>query len=175
MGEAKIVLPALTGLQHAILWAVLGSAVLALLFGLWLVRTVLSADPGAKSMTDVADAVFEGSMAYLRRQIKTMLFFVVLIAIGLFLMYRSVYPGRLDLSIGIAVAFALGVGASYGAGFVGMWLAVKGNVRSANAARPASRMPWKSRSRPAAFRECSSSGWGCWEQPSSFSYSSRTR
>jgi K(+)-stimulated pyrophosphate-energized sodium pump len=134
MGEAKIILPALTGLQQAILWAVLGSAVIALLFGLWLVRTVLSADPGAKSMTDVADAVFEGSMAYLRRQIKTMIFFVVLIAIGLFLMYRSVYPGRLDLSIGIAVAFILGVGASYGAGFVGMWLAVKGNVRSANAA-----------------------------------------
>lgn len=134
MSEAKIVLPALTGLQQVILWAVLASALISLIFGLWLVRIVLRADPGAKSMTDVADAVFEGSMAYLRRQVKTMIFFVVAIAIALFLMYRSVYPDRLDLSVGIAIAFILGVSASYGAGFVGMWLAVKGNVRSANAA-----------------------------------------
>jgi len=134
MSEAKIVLPPLTSLQEIILWAVLASALISLIFGLWLVRIVLRADPGAKSMTDVADAVFEGSMAYLRRQVKTMVFFVAAIAIALFLMYRSVYPDRLDLSIGIAVAFILGVSASYGAGFVGMWLAVKGNVRSANAA-----------------------------------------
>ena len=134
MSEAKIVLPPLTSLQEIILWAVLASALISLLFGLWLVRIVLTADPGAKSMTDVADAVFEGSMAYLQRQVKTMIFFVIAIAIALFLMYHSLYPDRLDLSIGIAVAFILGVSASYGAGFVGMWLAVKGNVRSANAA-----------------------------------------
>jgi K(+)-stimulated pyrophosphate-energized sodium pump len=134
MSEAKIILPALTHLQLMILWAVLISALLAIGYGLILVRTVLAADPGAKSMTDVADAVYEGSMAYLSRQVKTMIFFVVIIAVGLFLMYRSVYPDRLDLSLGIAIAFVLGVSASYGAGFVGMWLAVKGNVRSANAA-----------------------------------------
>src|SRR5579885_654121 len=134
MSEAKIVLPPLTSLQQVILWAVLASALISLIFGLWLVRLVLKADPGAKSLTDVADAVFEGSMAYLRRQVKTMIFFVIAIAIGLFMMYRSVYPDRLDLSFGIALAFILGVSASYGAGFVGMWLAVKGNVRSANAA-----------------------------------------
>jgi K(+)-stimulated pyrophosphate-energized sodium pump len=134
MSEAKIFLPPLTSLQQIILWAVLASALISLIFGLWLVRIVLNADPGPKSMTDVADAVFQGSMAYLRRQVKTMIIFVVAIAIALFMMYRSVYPNRLDLSIGIALAFILGVSASYGAGFVGMWLAVKGNVRSANAA-----------------------------------------
>src|SRR3984893_4369213 len=134
MSEAKIVLPPLTSLQEIILWAVLGSAVIALLYGLWLVRVVLAADPGPKSMTDVADAVYEGSMAYLRRQVKTMLIFVVIIAVALFMMYRNVFPDRPSLSFGIALAFILGVSASYGAGFVGMWLAVKGNVRSANAA-----------------------------------------
>ncbi len=134
MSEAKIVLPALTGAQLTILWCVLGSALLSLAYGGWLVRVVLNADPGPKSMTDVADAVYEGSMAYLRRQVKTMIVFVIIIAAALFLMYRSVYPTRLDLSLGIAVAFFLGVSASYGAGFVGMWLAVRGNVRSANAA-----------------------------------------
>ncbi len=77
MSEAKIILPALTHLQLMILWAVLISALLAIGLRLILVRTVLAADPGAKSMTDVADAVYEGSMAYLRRQVKTMIFFVV--------------------------------------------------------------------------------------------------
>ncbi len=134
MSEAKIVLPALTGAQLTILWCVLASAVVSLAYGWYLVRVVLAADPGPKSMTDVADAVYEGSMAYLRRQVKTMLIFVVIIAIALFLMYRNVFPDRPSLSFGIALAFILGVSASYGAGFVGMWLAVKGNVRSANAA-----------------------------------------
>ncbi|MBF6567911.1 MAG: sodium-translocating pyrophosphatase [Candidatus Binataceae bacterium] len=133
MSEAKIILPALTGTQLWILWGVLISALLALGYGLWLVRIVLAADPGPKSMTDVAEAIQEGAMAYLRRQMKTMVFFVIAIAIALFFMYRNVYPG-LELPIGIAVAFVLGVSASYFAGFVGMWLAVKGNVRSANAA-----------------------------------------
>src|SRR3984893_11801284 len=111
MSEAKIVLPPLPSLQEIILWAVLASALISLIFGLWLVRIVLRADPGAKSMTDVADAVFEGSMAYLRRQVKTMLVFVVIIAIALFLMYRNVFPDRPSLSVGIALAFILGVSA----------------------------------------------------------------
>ncbi len=134
MSEAKIVLPALTGAQLTILWCVLASAVVSLAYGWYLVRVVLAADPGPKSMTDVADAVYEGSMAYLKRQVKTMFIFVVIIAIALFMMYRNVFPDRPSLSVGIALAFILGVSASYGAGFVGMWLAVKGNVRSANAA-----------------------------------------
>ena len=134
MSEAKIILPPLTGMQEYILWAVLGSALIALLYGWWLVRTVLEADPGPKSMTDVADAVYEGSMAYLRRQVTTMIPFVIIIAVALLFMYRAMYPDRPGLSFGIAFAFVLGVSASYLAGFVGMWLAVKGNVRSANAA-----------------------------------------
>src|SRR5258708_1885909 len=99
MSEAKIVLPALTSLQLAILWGVLISAVVALAYGLLLVRIVLRADPGPKSMTDVADAVYEGAMAYLGRQVKTMIWFVIGIAIALFFMYRHVYSG-LELPVG---------------------------------------------------------------------------
>ena len=54
MSDANIVLPALTSGQVLILWLVLVSAVLGLGYGLLLVRTVLRADPGPKSMTDVA-------------------------------------------------------------------------------------------------------------------------
>ena len=135
MSEASIVLPALTDAQTVILWGVLVSAIISLLYGLYLVRIVLAADPGPKSMTDVADAIELGAMAYLKRQVKTMRWFVLIITIGLFLMYRRAYAGQgLRLPIGVSIAFLMGVSASYGAGFVGMWLAVKGNVRSANAA-----------------------------------------
>jgi K(+)-stimulated pyrophosphate-energized sodium pump len=133
MSESSIVLPVLSGGEVLILWLVLLSALVALAYGLFLVRIVLAANPGAKSMTDVAEAVEEGAMAYLRQQVKTMRWFVGLIFIALFLMYRHVYSGW-ALPLGISVAFLMGVSASYGAGFVGMWLAVKGNVRSANAA-----------------------------------------
>jgi K(+)-stimulated pyrophosphate-energized sodium pump len=133
MSEANIVLPALSSGQVMILWLILVSAVIGLGYGLLLVRTVLKAPPGPKSMTDVADAIELGAMAYLKRQVSTMIFFVAAVFIALFLMYRGQYHD-LKLSLGISVAFLMGVSASYGAGFVGMWLAVKGNVRSANAA-----------------------------------------
>ncbi|HEY6420352.1 MAG TPA: sodium-translocating pyrophosphatase [Candidatus Binataceae bacterium] len=133
MSEANIVLPALTGGEQLILWLVLVSALVALAYGVILVRVVLAADAGAKSMTDVADAIEKGAMAYLRRQVSTMLPFVAAIFLVLFIMYRGVYHD-LYLTLGISVAFLMGVSASYGAGFIGMWLAVKGNVRSANAA-----------------------------------------
>jgi K(+)-stimulated pyrophosphate-energized sodium pump len=133
MSEANIALPALSNGQVMILWLILISAFIGLGYGLILVRTVLKADPGPKSMTDVADAIQTGAMAYMKRQISTMIFFVVAIFIALFLMYHHVYHD-LWLSLGISIAFLMGVSASYGAGYVGMGLAVKGNVRSANAA-----------------------------------------
>ncbi|HUY26081.1 MAG TPA: sodium-translocating pyrophosphatase [Candidatus Binataceae bacterium] len=133
MSEANIVLPALTSGQIMILWLILVSAVIGLGYGLILMRAVLRSDPGPKSMTDVADAIALGAMAYLRRQVATMIYFVIAVFFALFFMYHHVYHD-LRLSLGISIAFLMGVSASYGAGFVGMWLAVKGNVRSANAA-----------------------------------------
>src|SRR5271154_6702715 len=133
MSESNIVLPNLTSHQVLILWLVLGSALVALAYGVVLIRVVLAADPGPKSMTDVSDAIELGAMAYLGRQVRTMVWFVAVIFVALFLMYRQVYDG-LTLPLGISIAFLMGVAASYGAGYVGMWLAVKGNVRSANAA-----------------------------------------
>ncbi|MFH0886781.1 MAG: sodium-translocating pyrophosphatase, partial [bacterium] len=60
--------------------------------------------------------------------------FIILIAIGLYFMYLPVYPDNLSLPLGIAIAFLLGSCASAGAGVVGMSLAVRANVRVANAA-----------------------------------------
>jgi len=138
MSEANIVLPALTGLEWKILWAVLISSLIALAYGLYLVWDVLRADTGTESMQRVAKAIEEGAMAYLRRQIKAMILFIVVIATGLYFMYSNLYQADSGieryLPLGVALAFLAGVMASYGAGYVGMWLAVKGNLRTAAAA-----------------------------------------
>src|SRR5882757_2081724 len=138
MNEANIVLPALTQGEWLSIWAVLGSAWVALAYGLLMVWSVLKCDPGTPAMQKVAKAIEEGAMTYLRRQIKVMVWFILVLAIGLYLMYSHLYQGQSGMSqylpLGVALAFLAGVMASYGAGYVGMWLAVKGNVRTAAAA-----------------------------------------
>lgn len=134
MNEGSIVLPPLRGIEQNLLWFVLGSAIIALLYGIYLAWKVLKAPQGSKEMIDVSKAIQEGSAAYLARQFKVMGVFIVLIAIGLYFMYLQVYPGNPSLPIGIALAFFLGACASAGAGYVGMSLAVRANVRVANAA-----------------------------------------
>ena len=135
MNEAKVILPQLGGLEWSLLWFVLGSAFIALLYGLYLVIKVIRISPGSKEMVEVAKAIEEGAMAYLKRQFNLMIWLIIMITVGLFLLYYySVYNGDMYLSLGISLAFFAGCLASYGAGYVGMWLAVKGNVRTANAA-----------------------------------------
>jgi K(+)-stimulated pyrophosphate-energized sodium pump len=138
MSEASITLPQFGQAEWAILWIVLLSGLVALIYGFYLVRKVMAEAPGTPKMIEVATAIEEGSMVYLARQVKTMIPFVVLLTAGLWLMYRQIYADAgaalQYIPVGVAIAFLMGVGASYGAGYAGMWLAVKGNVRAANAA-----------------------------------------
>ncbi|MGH9463635.1 MAG: sodium-translocating pyrophosphatase [Vicinamibacteria bacterium] len=138
MGEATLTLPSFGPADWAVLWIVFISGWAALAYGAYLVRHVLKQDPGPAAMVHVARAIEQGSMVYLGRQVRTMLPFVVVMAIALYLVYRQIYADAESaltyIPIGVALAFLMGVTASYGAGYVGMWLAVKGNVRSANAA-----------------------------------------
>lgn len=135
MSEASITLPQFGPLELTLLWVVLISSIIALAYGWYLRRRVMSRDPGPASMVNVATAIQEGAMAYLTRQLRTMLPFIAAVTIGLYLLYRPIYAGQPVLAIGVAAAFLLGCFASYGAGFVGMTSAVHGNVRVANAAR----------------------------------------
>ncbi len=135
--ESDIVLPQLNSNQYGILIAVLLSAFIALAYGGWIVFSVRKADKGSDAMQNVAKAIQEGANAYLNRQAKTMFIFVVIMTLILGFMYWNIYaelPNRLALTIGISIAFFLGVLASYGAGRMGMWLAVQGNLRVAVAA-----------------------------------------
>jgi K(+)-stimulated pyrophosphate-energized sodium pump len=138
MSEAEIVLPALGNLEHILLWSVLGSAVIAILYGFLLVLRVIKHDRGTDKMIEVAGAIEEGAIAYLRRQFKLGIWFVLAIAVGLFFMFRPLFHDVesrfIPIHLGIALAFLLGVAASYSAGYIGVWLAVKGNVRTAAAA-----------------------------------------
>lgn len=137
MSEANVILPPLGPLEWKILWGVLISSLVALAWGAYLVWKVLACETGTDSMRRVAKAIEEGAMAYLRRQIKVMIWFIIAITVALYVMYSNLYKGDgIDrwLPMGVALAFLAGVMASYGAGYVGMWLAVKGNVRTAAAA-----------------------------------------
>ncbi len=133
MSESSITLPSFGGTESLLLWLVLATAAVALAYGGWLSARVLRRSAGPDTMQAVAAAIQEGASAYLSRQFRTMSLFVVLIAIALYLLYRPIYSNQ-ALAIGIAVAFLMGCLASYGAGYVGMNLAVRGNIRTAHAA-----------------------------------------
>lgn len=139
--EAGVTLPRLGRTEWLLLWGVLVAAVLGLGYGLGLVRKVIRQPAGSARMQEIAAAIEEGAMAYLGRQFRTMILFVVGITVVLYLIYRTVpeyavtpETAKLPLPVGIAMAFFMGVLASYGAGYVGMWLAIKANVRTANRA-----------------------------------------
>ena len=109
-------------------------ALLAVGFGLWLRAWTLKQSPGNEKMQEVGRAIQDGAYAYLKRQAKTMIWFVLLITVGLWLLYTPVYSDKPILAVGVAIAFFMGVAASYFAGVVGMDMAVKGNMRTANQA-----------------------------------------
>ncbi|MFA5839981.1 MAG: sodium-translocating pyrophosphatase [Candidatus Margulisiibacteriota bacterium] len=134
MSESSIVLPALGALEFKLLWFVFGSAIIALIYGAWMAIKVLKEPEGSKEMIAVSKAIREGSSAYLSRQFKVMGIFVAVLTVALYFIYRPVYADDPSLAIGVSIAFMLGAIASAAAGYVGMSLAVRANVRVANAA-----------------------------------------
>ena len=132
--EADIVLPPFESSDWTLVYLVLASAFVALFYGWYLAKKTTRHDPGSQAMQDVSAAIQQGAMAYLGQQVRTMVWFVIPIAIGLFFLYRGAPGMTPTLAAGISVAFLMGVAASYGAGYVGMGLAVRANTRVAAAA-----------------------------------------
>jgi K(+)-stimulated pyrophosphate-energized sodium pump len=133
-GEAETILPPFSPQDWYLVYIVLASAFVALGYGYYLARKTTRHDPGSPAMQEVSAAIQQGAMAYLAQQVRTMVVFVVILAIGLFVLYKGSPGISLTVAVGIAVAFLMGVAASYGAGYVGMGLAVRANTRVANAA-----------------------------------------
>ena len=110
-------------------------ALVALVFAFVLRRQVLATDEGTAKMQDIALAVQEGAGAYLSRQFRTLALFAAIVFGLLFLL-----PGDGGIRVGRSVAFLVGAGFSAAIGYLGMWLAVRANVRVASAAtRPGGR------------------------------------
>ncbi len=126
------------------------TALLALLVGLYLMRGVLAADEGTPKMIEIAKAIQEGAMAYLKRQFKTIAVILIPLAIVVFVTSTEVAKPLLagpNASSGLTfaqsglfrtLAFIAGCVLSGLTGFIGMSLAVRGNVRTAAAARAGS-------------------------------------
>ena len=137
----------LHGGEWAILLGSVAAALLALLVGFFLMKGVLAEDEGTDKMKEIAKSIQEGAMAYLRRQFKTILVILVPLAVIVFLTSTKVktdglnnVPSHLALSYvksGLfrTGAFVLGCFMSGLTGFIGMSLAVRGNVRTAAAAK----------------------------------------
>jgi K(+)-stimulated pyrophosphate-energized sodium pump len=124
--------------EERALWVVLVISLLALAFAYYLVREVLAAPEGTEKMRDIARAIQVGASAYLQRQFRTVGIFLGLLTVVLFFILPvpdNAVHSDLMIRFGRSVAFILGAGFSALTGFTGMWLAVRANVRVANAAR----------------------------------------
>ena len=98
-----------------------------------LVRQVLAAGEGTDSMKKIAAAVQEGANAYLARQLRTLGVFAVVVFFLLMLLPADDWNQR----AGRSIFFLIGAAFSAATGYIGMWLAVRSNVRVAAAAREA--------------------------------------
>lgn len=120
------------------LYAVLAVSILALLYAFFLSRQVFKQKTGTKKAEEVAEAIKEGAQAYLRRQFKTILYLVFILAIAIF---ASAFFAKQGISISIArgVAFLMGAFFSAMVGYLGMNMAIAGNRRVVVAAEKSHR------------------------------------
>ena len=128
--EAANSLVHVAGNNLNIVYVVLGVALVALAIAYALRAQVLRASDGTEKMREIAGAVQEGAAAYLARQFKTLSWFVGIVFILLFAL-----PGATDIKVGRSIFFLVGAAFSAFVGYQGMWLAVRANVRVADAAR----------------------------------------
>lgn len=116
-------------------WAIaaLVAGAIALLFAMFLRSKVASYDPGTEEMMEIAGAIHEGAMTFLKRQYKSLAVFVVVVAIIIFIAGYFSPPDAMRPET--AIAFIIGSITSALAGYIGMQTATTANVRTTQAAK----------------------------------------
>ena len=122
---------------------ILPAGLVAIFFAIWLARDVLARDTGTAEMENVAGTIYEGAIAFIRRQYTTigilaLVGSVVIAALIAFFETEDVADTAifgLDLGWRTGLAFLVGAACSMASGIIGMYVSVKANVRTAAAAR----------------------------------------
>ena len=122
---------------------ILPAGIIAVLFALYLARDILSRDTGTKEMQDVAGTIFEGAVAFIRRQYTTIAILAVVGAVvigAVITIFETAQVADtktfgIDLGWRTSLAFLVGAACSMASGIIGMYISVKSNVRTAAAAR----------------------------------------
>lgn len=106
------------------------AGVFAILYAIYLIRSILKVDEGTERMHEIAVAIQEGADAFLRREFKTLAIVVILIAVILTIISIVSDGEKLE-----ALTFIIGAIVSAVAAYIGMWVATRTNVRVSNMAR----------------------------------------
>ncbi len=121
---------------------VIAISCLSLAFAVYLARWVLQRDMGTQKMQEISNAIKEGAEAFMSRQNRTIISLSVALAVLIFLLYAFVRtPSPADPVPPVAMAFwttlsfVLGAACSVIAGYVGMWVSIRSNIRTASAVR----------------------------------------
>ena len=109
----------------------------------YLISWVLKRDTGTPAMREISNAIKEGAEAFLRRQNTTILLLAAILAGLIFVLYGFVrshhdfdpVPTALRLAFWTTLSFLLGAACSVIAGYIGMWISIRSNIRTASAAR----------------------------------------
>ncbi len=120
------------------IWIPIVVGLLAVAFAAYLAYNVLRKDTGTPAMQKVADAIFKGAMAFLNRQYRTIallsIFAAVIVAAVLFALSNGTQAEKFDLAWRTALSFLIGALCSGISGYIGMYVAVRSNSRTASAA-----------------------------------------
>ncbi len=118
----------------AFLWIALIAGLLGLVFALFLAKSVLAYDSGTAEMQVISNAIREGAEAFMSRQYTTIAALAVVLAIALFVGYKF-SDFTAPLAGKVVISFLIGAICSGLAGYTGMFVSIRTNIRAASAAR----------------------------------------
>lgn len=121
---------------------IFGISLASLGFAVFLISNVLKRDTGSIDMRNISDAIKEGAEAFLRRQNRTIAMMAVALAALIFIIYAFVRAhnvadpvnSTIELAMWTTLSFVLGAASSVASGYIGMWVSIRSNIRTAVAA-----------------------------------------